>query len=258
MRLGVHQPNYAPWCGYFAKMRACDVFVFLDDAEISTGQSYVYRARVRSEEGPLWLSVPTHRGLHERISTVRFADAKWSRKHLNKLYALYRLAPCFQEVFALIEPIFETPGERLADFNIRLIQDIAEFVGIRSRWERASSFGIGETRDDRHIALARAVGSDTYVSGRGGKNYQDETRFAAAGIRLEVREYTPVFYAQIHGGPFEPGMSILDALFNLGRKASSLLEYPRQDGENRGGERAEGGGGVGGPNRIAEPGADAS
>jgi WbqC-like protein family len=225
LKLAVHQPNYAPWCGYFAKIRACDVFVFLDDAEISTGQSYVYRTRVRNEAGPLWLSVPTHRALHERIEEVRFAEPKWAVKHLNKLYALYRLAPCFREVFDLLEPLFRAPGEKLAEFNIGLIRSISEFLGVSCRWERASSFGIHATRDDRHIALAKSLGADVYLSGKGGQKYQDAALFEAAEIRLEVREYSPVAYAQVHGGSFEPGLSIVDALFNLGRKAAELLQY---------------------------------
>jgi len=30
--VAVHQPNYAPWLGFFAKVAAADVFVLLDDA----------------------------------------------------------------------------------------------------------------------------------------------------------------------------------------------------------------------------------
>jgi len=234
MKLGVHQPNYAPWCGYFAKIRACDVFVFLDDAEISTGQSYVYRTRVRSENGPIWLSVPTHRALHESIGSVRFADRKWATKHRNRLQASYRLAPFFSEVFAILEPIYDAPGETLADFNIRLIRAIADYLGIHCRWERASSFAISETRDDRHVALAHAVGADTYVSGKGGGKYQDPTVFDAAGVRLEVREYVAVPYPQVQGGKFEAGLSVLDAMFNVGGEARSLLSYSSEarEGQN--------------------------
>jgi hypothetical protein len=225
MRLGVHQPNYIPWCGYFAKMRVCDVFMFLDDAEISTGQSYVYRARVRNEQGPLWLSVPTHRELHEPIAEVRFADEKWPQKHRNRLYSLYRLAPFFSEVLAFLEPLYDSPGEKLADFNIRMVQAIAQYLGIHCTWDRASAHAVGQTRDERHIALARAVGADTYVSGKGGQKYQDASIFASAGIRLEVLEYAPLPYPQIHGGAFESGLSILDALFNVGKGTVQLLEY---------------------------------
>lgn len=31
MIVAIHQPNYAPWLGYFAKMASAHVFVLLDD-----------------------------------------------------------------------------------------------------------------------------------------------------------------------------------------------------------------------------------
>ena len=35
MTIAIHQPNYLPWLGYFAKIFAADVFVFLDDVQYS-------------------------------------------------------------------------------------------------------------------------------------------------------------------------------------------------------------------------------
>jgi WbqC-like protein family len=41
MRVTVHQPNYAPWSGYFAKMFVSDVFVLFDYVQLPQGHSYV-------------------------------------------------------------------------------------------------------------------------------------------------------------------------------------------------------------------------
>jgi hypothetical protein len=46
----------------------------------------------------------------------------------------------------------------------------------------------------------------------------------AAGVELAVRSYVPVAYPQIHG-EFIPGLTILDALFHLGKRTNDLLEY---------------------------------
>src|SRR5690606_21435204 len=43
--VAIHQPNYAPWLGYFHKLAQADVFVFLDDAQFSKG-SYTNRVQV--------------------------------------------------------------------------------------------------------------------------------------------------------------------------------------------------------------------
>jgi len=229
MRIAIHQPNYIPWCGYFAKMRSCDVFVFLDDAEISTSQSYVYRSKVRNETGPLWLSVPTRRKLHDLILGVRFADSKWSQKHLNKLHAFYHKCFYFDEVYAFLAPIYQETGDTLADFNVRMIRKIADYLGLGCRFERSSFLMADGLRDDRHISLARIIGANTYLSGKGGQNYQDPAKFAEAGIELDVRTYTPIPYKQIHGD-FIAGLSILDALFHLGRDTIQILEYSSHNG----------------------------
>jgi hypothetical protein len=224
VRLAVHQPNYAPWCGYFAKMRECDIFVLQDDVEISTGQSYVYRTRVRDANGPFWLSVPTHRQLHELIGTVSFADTKWQSYHIRRLQATYHKAAFTREVLSVLGPIYEAPGRSLADFNMRLIRAIAAYLGLRPEFVISSNLGISGQADERLIALAKKLGARTYLSGKGGQNYQDPARFAAAGIDLVVREYQPVPYSQVHG-PFLGGLSILDALFNLGQGAEGVLRY---------------------------------
>jgi len=228
MRLAVHQPNYAPWCGYFAKIRHCDIFVFLDDAQMPGGQSYVYRTQMRGREEPTWLSVPTRFSLGDSILDVRFADMRWAQKHLRTFRTQYGRCSCFLEVMAVLEPIYSDPGERLAPFNERLIRAVADYLGLSNRFERSGALGAHGSSDSRLISLAQMLHADTYVSGPGGQKYQDAMAFAAAGIRLEVRSYIPVPYPQIHG-EFQDGLTILDALFHLGRKTVDLLVYPELD-----------------------------
>jgi hypothetical protein len=226
MRIAIHQPNYIPWCGYFAKMMSCDVFVFLDDAEVSPGQSYVYRSMIVDQSGePKWLSVPTHRYPDQLIKDVTFADRIWSTKHFKRIFYSYNKSSYYTEVSTLLEPFFIEPGEFLSIFNIKCITAIAKYLNIESRLEVASVYMPEGRGDDRLISLARIFGADTYVSGKGGQNYQDPEKFNNAGIKLETHEYQAIPYEHFRK-KFFPGISILDALFNLGRGTIKLLEYP--------------------------------
>lgn len=225
VRLAIHQPNYAPWCGYFAKLRNCDVFVFLDDAQMPGGQSYVYRTQIRGRQGPQWLSAPTRFHLGAAIRDVQFADPKWTRKHIGALRAVYGQCPYFKEVFSLLEPIYADPGQRLATFNQRLIRTVAAYLDLACRFESSADLRPEGDSDDRLISLARLLGAGEYISGKGGQNYQDPAKFAAAGIKLTVRVYTAVPYRQVHGD-FVPNLSILDALFHLGKETLRVLDYP--------------------------------
>jgi hypothetical protein len=229
MRYGVHQPNYAPWCGYFAKIRQCDVFIFLDDAQMPGGQSYVYRTPIRGPDKPRWLSVPSRFTLGDSILHVTFADPRWAKKHLNTFRAEYARCAFFREVMALLEPLYSDVGDRLAPFNARLIRAVCEYIGLSCRFERSSVLQPRGDSDRRLISLGEILHADTYVSGHGGQKYQDPSAFAAAGIRLELRSYKPIPYRQVHG-EFQGGLTILDALFHLGRKTLDLLVYTETGG----------------------------
>lgn len=224
MKLAVHQPNYAPWCGYFTKMRHCDFFVFLDDVQMPGGQSYVYRTLIRWEGKPRWLSVPTSFHLGDPINTVQFADGKWSKKHLSTFHACYGRAPYFKEAMSLIGPLYECPGVLLGEFNCRLIIAVAKYLGLSCDFHLSSRLKAEGHGDERLISLAKRLGASKYLSGKGGQNYQSPAKFVAAGIDLQVNNYIPIPYAQGIGG-FIPGLSVLDALFHLGKETMSLLKY---------------------------------
>jgi hypothetical protein len=223
-RIAIHQPNYVPWLGYFAKMASADVFVFLDDAQMPGGQSYVSRVQIRRGEGGQWLTVPVRRIFGEPINSVWFADKKWPRKHIATLQATYSRCPFFSSIMDLILPIYEAPSEHLAAFNIRLISALASYVELFPRFFLSSQIGTQAIGTKRLIDIVARLGGTTYICGEGGTKYQDPELFKSSGIELDIRVYRPIRYQQIHGD-FVPGLSILDALFHLGPDASSLLKY---------------------------------
>jgi len=224
LRIAIHQPNYAPWCGYFTKIKCADVFIFLDDASMPGGQSYVYRTRVRNGNEAKWLSVPTSFSMGDRILDVRPALPKWQEKHMGTLRAVYGRSPFFKEAFAKIEPVYTAPTTHLASFNMALIRAVAEYLELETRFVVASDLKVDAMGDDRLIKLVGMAGGNVYLSGKGGENYQDPEKFAKAGIELCVREYRPVPYPQ-GTSQFLGGLSILDAIFNLGRGARDVLCY---------------------------------
>ena len=224
MRVAVHQPNYAPWCGYFAKMRACDVFILQDDVQFSRG-GYVNRVQIETAKGTDWLTVPVPKGSTGLlINQLRFGDPKWQENHLRELEKSYGRAPHFAEIRALIEPVYESGGDNVAAFNMRLIRAIAAFLKIDCEFRIASEIGATGKADDRLVDLVQKVGGSTYVSGAGGQNYQEREKFERAGLQLEVKVYKPVTYRQFREG-FTPGLSAIDALFHCGAEASRLLVY---------------------------------
>jgi hypothetical protein len=224
--VAIHQPNYAPWCGFFAKLAHCDTFIFLDDVQMPRGRSWVHRTKIMEQATSRWLSVPCHRSAESLIKDVPLAEDRWAQRHLNTLRTNYGAAPFFGEVMELLAGIYAAPGRLLADFNVELIQAIAAQLGLRARCRRSSSLPSRGSGEERIVSLVQAVGGDTYLSGPGARAYQAPATFARAGIDLQVREYLPRSYGlTATDAPPEP-VSVLDALFNCGREARRLLSYP--------------------------------
>ena len=55
--VAINQPGYLPWSGFFKRIMASDVFVFLDDVQYSRGD-WDNRNKIRTSEDSMWLTVP--------------------------------------------------------------------------------------------------------------------------------------------------------------------------------------------------------
>jgi len=217
MIVGIHQPNYAPWCGYFHKLARSDVFVFLDDAQYPKN-SYVNRVKILENGKDVWLTIPAKVSLGTPIHDVTSSQPDWPARHLDRLKNAYKATPCFQIVWPDIEALYaslESTG--FAEANRMLICALAEKLGLSPDFRKASDIPNpqGLRSDDRLIDIVLHCGGDRYLSGKGGQSYQDPEKFKAAGIGLEITAFANRGYPQT-GEDFVPGLSVLDAVFHLG------------------------------------------
>jgi hypothetical protein len=108
------------------------------------------------------------------------------------------------------------------DLNLRLIEYVAAQLDIPTPVLRSSRLKAAGSATDFIIALCREVGADTYLSGSGGANYQDEAVIRAAGIKLVYTRFQHPVYPQAFGD-FMPGLSAIDLLFNCGPESRRIL-----------------------------------
>jgi ribosomal protein S18 acetylase RimI-like enzyme len=213
--VSIHQPNFIPWLGYFYKIVSSDVFILLDDAEYTSG-SYLNRTQILIQGKPAWMTIPVIKQT-AAIRRVQQADARWAEKHIKTIEANYRKTPFYDTYSGAIADVIRSQaGASLAKLNIALIHLVCGWLGIRTRMVKSSSFGLSETSDDRLIRLVQLCGGRHYLSGKGGANYQSPGKFAQAGIDLFYTNFKPISYSQRGAEEFVPGLSVIDALFNVG------------------------------------------
>jgi hypothetical protein len=225
-RIAIHQPNYFPWLGYFAKIARADVFVLLDDVRFQRGNatSITNRTKVKTRQGPQWLTVPVTRGGSSLIRDVTIDyQRNWVKKHLDTLRFTYARSPFFSEVHGLVEETLAHRPEGLATLNELGIRAVCGLLTIATPIVLSSSLGLDAgDKNLRIVEICRALGATVYLSGAGARRYNDEAMFAAHGVALEYNRFEHPVYPQLHG-PFVPGLSALDALFNRGPGLAELL-----------------------------------
>lgn len=224
MKLAGHQPNYIPWPGYFVKMAQCDVFFILDTAQFQTGSSLDNRNLIKTSQGTQILTVPVKRkgmGL-QRFNEVTVIPG-WKRHHLMALKVNYAKAPHFKEIFPMMEQVLQDTGY-LIDTNIAFIKLVHDLLGLKTKLVFLSDLPhLSELRKNELIAaICCHFSADSYLSGIGGKAYNQPEIFEKQGIKLEYLDYEPIAYPQLWGN-FIPNLSIVDMLFNCGATVTRKL-----------------------------------
>jgi hypothetical protein len=218
-----------PWVGYFYKMASADKFVYLDNVPYSKG-SYTNRVQIKIAESPRWLTVPavTSGKLGQDIAGLEAdAHSPWRKKMLATLECSYRKCPYFLRYFGDIEWIIASGPSNIAELNIKLIEYFAVQLGIATPRIRGSSLAARGSSTDLLISICKELGGDTYLSGSGGANYQDEQAFDTAGLRLIYARYKHPVYPQPFG-EFVSGLSVADLLFNCGPDSAAILKSGQQ------------------------------
>jgi hypothetical protein len=209
------QPTYLPWLGYFALMQSVDHFVYLNDVQLEK-QSWQTRNRIKTPDGPIWLSVQKHATLDTTIDDTTLVNKdKWVDKHLKSIRQYYSNAEHFNEVFPVIESLLHNNAGNLSGYNIAIIEGIARRLGIQSKRYKASKLKIGGEKTERIIKICQYLGCDTYISPNGSADYLDEQEFTDCGITLQYQNYEHPVYNQLHG-EFVSHLSIIDYVMNEG------------------------------------------
>ena len=219
-RVAIHQPNYLPWIGYFKKMSLCDVFVILDNVQFSKN-SYTQRTKIRTREGWLWLTIPIQRGEHFKvIKDISLPiDNTWRKKHWLSIHRNYAKTEHFEDFGDFFKSVYlDYSIDMLQDFNEKFIIYMSDIFGIHPKIVRASELNIESElrKSDLLVEIIKNMGGDVYISGTGGENYIEEEKFKKEGIGIDYFKFQPFVYPQRWAG-FEPYMSAIDALFNVGK-----------------------------------------
>lgn len=174
-------------------------------------QTYRNRCVIATANGTQALTVPIeHLPLTSHpsplVKDLRISDHnQWRRVHWNALQSAYSESPFFEYYADDLRPFFEKKYVFLIDFNEDIRQKVCELIDFKPSVEYTKKF----TSD---ISLQTSVIFD-FRDVINAKHPKPDTDF-------EAKEYWQVFQHK-HG--FQPNLSILDLLFNMGPESVFYL-----------------------------------
>jgi hypothetical protein len=228
--VGIHQPNFLPWLGYFHKMMRSDVFVLLDDVQYSKNsvgnRSYIRRKDARAS----YLTAPV------RLSKKAFQNyneieldygPRWPNKGLNMIKDAYQKAPYFQKIYPPISEIILHQHPHLASLNIALINFVIQYLNIKTQIVLSHTLTVDDAyKSDLVLEISKQLDATKYLSGTGAKKYNNEQSFTDNNIEIIYTRFT---IADEYKAPDENNelvnLSILHFLFNYDTDKISELIY---------------------------------
>jgi hypothetical protein len=205
-------------------MRRADLFVYYDDVQFDK-HGWRNRNRIKSPNGPTWLTVPVrHKGLNRpKILDIEIDNRQpWARKQLRTIAQLYANAPFLNNYLPELEEIISYPWTLLVDLDLAVTAAIIRWLGVECAIHRSSELNIGGERNERLINICNHFKADHYLSGDSAKSYLDLHLFQKNRITVEWQQYKHPIYSQLHG-EFIPFLSAIDLLFNLGPEGERVL-----------------------------------
>jgi len=231
----MHQPNYLPWLGLFSRIAHSDCFILVGDVQYTTN-SVINRNKIRTKTGWIYLTIPVGRKVNDlKIYEVTLPkDRKWMENHWKAIKQNYIKADFFDDYKDFFEKLYQEDFEYLWQINMEIISYLLRCFEIDVEVITTSEMSLDHElqNTDLLITILKNVGADVYLSGPSGRNYLDYEKFSQNNIDLRFFKFQHPVYKQTCPG-FEPAMSAIDLLFNVGPqageiiKASAKIEVPK-------------------------------
>lgn len=226
MKLGIMQPYFFPYIGYWQLINEVDKYIVLDDVTFIK-QGYINRNNILSQNKGLKINI-----LVDGISSNKLIcdhelnkHPKWRKKLLSTFRQNYSKAPYFDEIFPLVESCVLYEDSNLANYLFFQISTIAEYLGIDTEIV-LNSKNVQKceyTAQSRILEMAKEEKATTYINAIGGQELYSKELFKNNGIELKFLETKSINYKQF-GDEFIPSLSIIDILmFNSLEEVKQLL-----------------------------------
>ena len=216
MKLGVMQPYFFPYLGYFDLINSVDHWIVADSVQYIR-HGWINRNRIHhSQSDWKYIIAPVRKcPLGTPIHKIKTVNSEWRMSILRSLHHYKKHAPFFKRTYELVEECLETKETSLAPLNVSILARTCSYLEIPFKWEYLSELDLpmdaANSPEELAILISRTAGATEYINPPGGADLYNPEKFKQHGIDLRIKN---IIDFQYNCSPYEfiPYLSIIDVL----------------------------------------------
>lgn len=230
IKIGIMQPYFLPYLGYWQLINIVDKYVIYDDVNFIK-KGWINRNRILINKQSNWFTLKlSDASQNKKINEVFVLDDKnYFNKLIRTVYENYKKAPYFNDVFPLINDIIENPERNLAKYLEFSIKKICDYLEIKTELIISSDLEKNNSLKgkDKIIEICKKLNGQEYYNSIGGCELYSKDEFQENGIDIKFLKTKNILYKQFNITAFTENLSILDVMmFNSKDEIKLLLgEY---------------------------------
>lgn len=225
MKLGIMQPYFFPYIGYWQLINAVDKYVVYDDVTYIKG-GWISRNNILLNNSKHMLTLPlVSPSSFKKINEIDITkEIKMKEKVIKTIKTAYLKAPYYKDIIPFIERLFDS-NTNIATLNYNAILEINNYLEITTEVLLSSAIEKDNSLkgQDKVLHINKVLGADIYINAIGGKKLYSKDKFEEKNIKLFFLQTGDIKYKQ-YNDEFISDLSIIDVLmFNDKKKIQDFL-----------------------------------
>ncbi len=233
MKLGIMQPYFFPYLGYFSLIKNSNEFILFDVVQFIR-HGWIERNRIlKQNEGWQYIAVPLEK--HEQTTVIKDIKIKnsenWKEKLLAQLMHYKKKSPFYNETIEVIKEGISIDTDNITKLNYSALNAVCRYLNVDFKCKIFSEMNLEiepvKAPDEWALNICKALGNvSEYINPEGGIEFFDRQKYKDANIEIKFLKHNLPFYSQRRGAEnFENGLSIIDVMmFNPPEKIKEMLD----------------------------------
>lgn len=227
IKVGVMQPYFFPYIGYWQLMNVVDKYVIYDDVNF-INRGWIHRNRILVNGQPKYFNLPmlgaSQNKLINQIAVNK--DDKEIYRNLCIIRDAYKKAPYYKTVYPIIEEILNCKENNVAEYIANSFHVINRYLNIKTELVMSSALNknCALKGQDKILDICRVLNASEYYNAIGGQELYDSESFWKLGIELHFVKTEDIEYSQFNN-EFQANLSIIDVMmFNSTEEIEMMLQ----------------------------------